>query len=146
MPRRERHANAARLGPKLFQRHTAGSELLAVSRIDLALPEMLTQAQPHGKVEYEIGIGSRFARRWHHGAAELDQRLCFGIDLKADLQGFALEAGRNGQDNVSQRCGWRHEEIGMGVEFQGGQGGASAQGIGLGKQQIGAKADEPAYR
>ena len=61
--RRQRDAKPARLGPELFQAHTAGGELMAVGRLNVPLPEMLSKAQPHGHFEDDVGIGSRFAGR-----------------------------------------------------------------------------------
>src|SRR5262249_23078644 len=114
--------------------------------IDFAMPEMFAKAEARGELEDEIRVGSRLSGRSHHGAAKLDQGLCFHIDLEADLQGFALEAGCDGQHNVGERGRRGHEEIGVNIELQCGKRSTATYGVGVREQQVGSEPDQPAQR
>jgi len=64
---------------------------MAVGGIDVAVPELLGKAEADGEVEDDVGIRARLAGRRNDRRAELDQRLCLGADLEADLQCLAFE-------------------------------------------------------
>src|SRR5215468_1879204 len=119
---------------QLFQGHAAGAELLAIGGMDIAVPEVLAQAEPLRQVKDEVDVGSRFARWRHDRLAPLHEGLCLSTDLISDLQGFTLEARGYRENNVChcrRRC---HEQVGMGVELQRRKRGPPARWIGLRKQ------------
>ena len=94
----------------------------------------------------DFGVRPRFSRRRHDRLAKLHQRLGVRADLEADLQRLALETRRDRQHDVGERRRGRHEEIGMGVEVQRRQRGATAIRIGLRQQQVRAEPDQAAHR
>src|SRR5262245_18040503 len=136
----ERNANPARLGPQLLPGEAAGTELVTIGSIKIALPEMLAKSQALGEIEDDVGIGASLAWRRDHDLAVLHERLRLQADLKANFQGLPLEAGRDRQHDVSQHGGRRHEEIGVGIEIQLRKGGTSSTRVALCEQQVVAKA------
>src|SRR5262245_26466324 len=85
-------AHAGRLGAELFQAYAAGPKLMAVSGIDVAVPEVFGKTEPCGEAEDEIGVGPCLSRRRHDRLAKLHEGLCLSIDFESDLQCLPLEA------------------------------------------------------
>src|SRR6202166_3046335 len=106
---RQRSLQSGRFGLKLIQGDAARSKLMSVSRIDIAVPEMLAKPETHGEVENEIRVGARRASRGNDRLPKLDVRLCILVDLKSDLQSFAFKAGGHRQHDIRKRGRGRHE-------------------------------------
>src|SRR5215469_13183324 len=87
----ERQPNSARVGAQLLEADAGRCQLVAVSGIDIAIPELRTEAEPLGQIEDDVGVGTRLAARWHDSPTKLDQRLRLRADVEANLQGLALE-------------------------------------------------------
>ena len=68
---------------------------MAVGGVDVAVPELLGEAEAGGEIEDDFGIGARVAGRRHDRRAKLDQRLRFCADVEADLQRLPLEGRRD---------------------------------------------------
>src|SRR6516164_1492290 len=57
------HAYAAKGGAQLLQGDAGRGELMPVGGVDVAIPELLGEAEPDGKIENDFSIGARFAGR-----------------------------------------------------------------------------------
>ena len=73
-------------GAELLQRDAGRRELVAIGGVDIAVPELLAQAEPAGEIEDDVGVGAGLAERRDDRPAQLDQRLRLGADVEADLQ------------------------------------------------------------
>src|SRR5262245_48838834 len=105
------HPHAAWRCAQLFQGDPRGDELVTVGGVDVAVPELRSEAEARGKLEDYVGIWARFARRRNDGLTELNVRLRLWTNIEADLERFALEAGCNRQHHVGKfGCG-RHEQV-----------------------------------
>src|SRR6516164_11615812 len=87
----ERQPNSTGVGAQLLEADAGRRQLVAVGGIDIAIPELRTEAEPLGQTEDDVGVGTRLAARRHDGRTKLDQRLCLRADVEANLQGLALE-------------------------------------------------------
>ena len=114
---------------------------MTIGALDVAVPKLRAKAEAAGKVEDDVGIGPSLSRRRDDCLAKLDQRLRVRADLEAYLERLAFESGGDGQHHVGQFRGRGHEQIGLGVEFQGSKRPAAKSAVDMGQQQIGAKAD-----
>src|SRR5215472_7311154 len=92
----ERQPNSAVIGAQLLDADAGRGQLVAVGGIDIAIPELRTEAEPLGQTEDDVGVGTRLAARWHDGWTKLDQRLRLRADVEANLQGLALEGRGDG--------------------------------------------------
>ena len=70
--------------------------MLAIGRVDVAVPELAAKAEAAGEVEDDAGIRPRLPGRRHDGLAQLDKGLGLGSDLETDPQRLALEADAAG--------------------------------------------------
>jgi hypothetical protein len=61
------------VGPQVFQGDPAGRELMAERRVDVAVPEVLAEAEPRREVEDDPQIRSGLAARRDERLAQLDQ-------------------------------------------------------------------------
>src|ERR1700730_9791149 len=139
--RRQGFPQSGRLGSKLIQGDTARPELLAISSLDVAVPELLAEAKARCEVENEIGVRPCLTRRSDDRLPKLNMRLCGFADLKSGFESFAFEAGGHRQHDIRQRGSGGHEQIGMGVEIERGERGTSPDTIALSEQEIGGEAD-----
>src|SRR5436305_6003459 len=122
---------SGRLRSKLIQRDAARSELLLVSGINVAIPELLAKSETRSEAEDDVGVGPCLAGRGNDRLSKLDARLRCCADLESELERFAFEAGRHRQHDIGERRRRRHEQIGVGTEIECGQRGASANCIAL---------------
>ena len=118
---------------------------MAIGRVHVAVPEAVAEAEVAGEVEHDRRVGAGLAAGLDDGRAQLHERLRVGAHLEADLEPFPLEGSRDGQDDIGQLGRGVHEEIGVDVEVQRGQRLAAADDVGVGEEQVGAEADEPAH-
>ena len=72
---RQRFPQSGRLRSKLFQGDAAGTKLLPVSGIDIAVPEMLAKTETRGKAKDDIGIGPCLAGRRDDGLPEAERAI-----------------------------------------------------------------------
>ena len=64
---------------------------MAVGGLDVAVPELLGEAEAGGEIEDDVGIRAGFAGWRNHRLAKLDMRLRLQADLEAELQRLPLE-------------------------------------------------------
>jgi hypothetical protein len=107
---------------------------------------MIAKAETHSEGEDEIGVRPGLAWRSHDSLAKLNMRLRIFVDLKSDFQSFAFKAGCHRQHDIRKRGRGCHEQIGMGVKIERGEGGMSPSRVGTSEQQIGAEPNETANR
>src|SRR5450432_3520131 len=74
---------SAGFGSKLIQGDTTRPELLAISSVDVAVPELLAKAKARGEAENEIGVRPCLTRRGDDRLPKLNMRLCGFADLKS---------------------------------------------------------------
>src|SRR5262249_19835810 len=120
--RRQGHAYASRIRPELIERDAARAELLAIRVVDIAVPEVLATSKALSQGENEIRVRPRLAPWRNDARAQLHERLRLGADLEADLEGLALEGGRDRQHDLGRCGGRRHEQVGVRIEVQCGKG------------------------
>lgn len=84
----QRYAHTCRLRAQLLERYAARRQLMAERRVDVAVPEVLTEPESRGEGEDDGEIRARLAPESHERCSELDQRLGLLADLEADPQGL----------------------------------------------------------
>src|SRR5262249_58197598 len=104
-----------RMRSKLIQGDATWTELLPVTGVYVAVPEMLTEAKARGEAEDDIGVGTCLTRRLNNRLPKLNARLRLRADVKSDLESLAFEARRDGYYNIRKRGRGRHEQISMGI-------------------------------
>src|ERR1700722_1023395 len=130
-----------RAGPQLLQSDSRRCKLVAVGRIDVAVPEEFSEAEPACEIEYDAGVGTRLAAWRHDRLSKLHPRLCLRSDVETHLQSLVLE-WRGGRQNEIRHLGRGiHEQVCMRVERQGGERPASETNVGMRQHQIGAKSE-----
>ena len=81
----QRNWHSAWDGTQLLERDAGRRELVAVSGINVAIPELRGKAEAHGEIEDDVGIGAGFTRRRNDRLSELDERLRLRADIESDL-------------------------------------------------------------
>ena len=102
--------------------------------LDIALPEMLTQAKSDREVEYQIDVGPSLAAWRHDRRTKLNPLIGGLADPETDAQPFALPCTRDGQDNIGIGGGGRQVQIGLHVEFEVAQRFSASGGVRMGQQ------------
>src|SRR6516165_10709479 len=87
----ERQPNSAGVGAQLLEVDAGRRQLMAIGGVDIAIPELRTEAEPLSQIEDDVGVGTRLAARRHDRRTKLDQRLRLRADVKANLQRLALK-------------------------------------------------------
>ena len=64
------------MGAELFQCHAAGTELVAISRIDVAIPELLAKSESRGQIEDHDRCRAGLPGGRHNSGPELNEGLC----------------------------------------------------------------------
>src|SRR5438128_900857 len=113
-------------------------------RLDVAVPEMLAEPQPHCQVEDDIDVGARFPAGRHDWRTKLDQLIGILIEAKPDAQTLALPRAPDRQDDIGKSCGRGRIEIGLNVKLEGAQRLRTARGIGVRKDEVRPEPNEPA--
>ena len=67
------HPDALRCGAKLLQRNAGRAELMAVRRVDIAIPELRRETETARQVKDDVRVGPRLAPRSNNGRPILDQ-------------------------------------------------------------------------
>ena len=104
---------------------------------------MGAKTQSFGQLEDDLGVGAGLAARCDHRLAQLEQRLCLGTDLEADLESLTLESTGSWKDDIGQFSSWVHKQVTVDIEIERCQGFTPAPAVGMREQQVGAKADQP---
>ena len=73
--RLQRHAHAGRVRAQLLERDAARGELVAAGGVDVAVPEVLAQAEAAREREDDLEVGARLAAWRHERPAQLHERL-----------------------------------------------------------------------
>src|SRR6516165_5026359 len=119
--------------------------MMVERRRDIAVPEVVSEAQADREIEHDVDIGPGFATRRDERRAKLYQLAGVLIEPKADAQPFALPGASNRKYNVREGGGRRQVKIGLYMEFELTQGLGAARRVGVRQQQIGAKAYQSAH-
>ena len=124
-----------------------GLELVAVRRVDVAVPEVRAEAEAAGQVEHDLRIGAGLAARRDHRAAATAPATCASaLTSKPILSASRSKALATGQHDVGQLGRRVHEQVGMDIEVQRRQRLPPPPAVGVGEEQVGAEADQPAHR
>src|SRR6266545_7099264 len=73
--RLERHPHPARVLAQRFERHAGRAELVAVSRLDVTVPEAVAETETTGEIEHDLGVRACLAAWLDHASPQLHQRL-----------------------------------------------------------------------
>ena len=138
--RLERHADAARLLAQLFEVEARGRQHLAVGRVDVAVPELLLEAEALGKLEHDPDVAFRFAARFDDRRAELGVRRRIRANFEVGAQALALPRRVDRQHDVGERRRGRHEHVDMHREVERLQRFQTAHRIRMADQDVGAEA------
>jgi len=113
-------------------------------RLDIAMPEMSTEAETDRQIENDVEIRAGLAGRRHHRGAKLHQFAGILIEPEADAQPLALPGAGDRQDDVGMGGGRRQVEIALDMKLEAAQRLGAARGIGVRQQQIEPEADQRA--
>ena len=103
-------------------------------RLDITVPEMLSQAETDCDVKDNVDVGARFTTRRHDCRAKLDQLVGILIEAKTDAQTLAFPGARYRQDDIGKFRGRRQVEIGLNMKIEGAERRRAPPGIGMRKQ------------
>src|SRR4051794_30028447 len=104
--------------------------------LDIALPEMLSQAKPYREVEHQIDVGPSLTAWRHDRRTKLNLRVGGLTEPETDTQPFAFPRTRDWQDNIGIGGGGRQIQIRLHVEFEVAQRFSASRGVGMGQQQV----------
>ena len=140
--RRQRHPDAGRVGAELLEGDPARRELVAERRVDVAVPEVLAQAEARGEVEDDLQVRAGLAARRDERPAQLDEGLRRLAALEPDLQCLGLERRRHRQHDVGELGGRVHEQVGVHEEVEAASASRPRALSRVGHDQVGAEADQ----
>ena len=101
---------------------------------DIAMPELIAEAQKDSQIEHDVNIGPGLAARRDDCGAELHQLAGILIKPEANPQPFPLPGASNRKHDIGVGGGRRQIEIGLDMEFEPTQRLGAARRIGVRQQ------------